>query len=65
MPLDDCYAALRWAWRSADDLAIDPANISVGGSSAGGNLAAAVALRCRDDGARRSGCNSSRSPHWT
>ena len=29
---------------------IDPANVSVGGSSAGGNLAAAVALRCRDAG---------------
>ncbi len=50
VPLDDCFAALRWARSRADDLGIDPANVSVGGSSAGGNLAAAVALRCRDAG---------------
>ena len=50
VPLDDCYAALRWAVANAGRLGIDAGNVSIGGSSAGGNLAAAVALRCRDEG---------------
>lgn len=49
-PLDDCHATLCWIVDHADLLGIDPGDISVGGSSAGGNLAAAVALRCRDEG---------------
>jgi len=49
VPLDDCYAALNWAVANAELLGIDPGNISIGGSSAGGNLAAAVSLRCRDE----------------
>jgi acetyl esterase/lipase len=50
IPLDDCHAALRWTVANAGTLGIDPGNVSIGGSSAGGNLAAAVALRCREEG---------------
>jgi len=49
-PFNDCYATLEWVVANALELGIDPENISVGGDSAGGNLAAAVALRCRDEG---------------
>jgi acetyl esterase len=50
VPLDDCYAAVVWAADNAAALGIDVDNMSIGGSSAGGNLAAAVTLRCRDNG---------------
>jgi acetyl esterase len=50
VPLDDSLAALRWAAANAGQLGLDPDNLSVGGASAGGNLAAAVTLRCRDEG---------------
>jgi acetyl esterase len=49
-PAEDCYEALTWVVANADDLGIDPADVAVGGQSAGGNLAAAVALMCRDRG---------------
>jgi acetyl esterase len=49
VPLDDCYRALRWMWAEAGHLGIDPENLSIGGASAGGNLAAATAIRCRDE----------------
>jgi len=49
-PLDDCEAALRWAVSHARDLGIDPAKVAVGGDSAGGNLAAGLAIRMRDKG---------------
>ena len=48
-PFDDCYASLEWAVNNVEELRIDPRNISVGGDSAGGNLAAAVALKARDE----------------
>jgi acetyl esterase len=46
----DVYATLRWLSGEAAGLGIDAGNISIGGTSAGGNLAAAVALRARDEG---------------
>jgi acetyl esterase/lipase len=46
--LDDAYAVLTWAAGQAAELGIDPDRIAVGGLSAGGGLAAAVALRARD-----------------
>lgn len=47
-PLEDCYAALRWAYRNADGLGIDPGRIGIIGGSAGGGLAAGLALLARD-----------------
>lgn len=46
--VEDCYAALSWTAASADDLGIDRSRLGVAGVSAGGGLAAAVALMARD-----------------
>ncbi|MER6997706.1 alpha/beta hydrolase [Streptomyces sp. NPDC000410] len=46
---DDAYAVLTWTAEHAAELGIDPDRIAVGGHSAGGGLAAAVALRARDE----------------
>ncbi|KUI28162.1 lipase [Mycobacterium sp. IS-1496] len=49
---DDAYAAFRWASEHAAEFGVDADRIAVGGDSAGGNLAAVVSQRARNDGAR-------------
>src|SRR5205807_9289399 len=46
-PLEDCYAALTWL---AGLPAVDPSRVAIGGASAGGGVAAALALLARDRG---------------
>ncbi len=48
--VDDSIAALQWIHDNAGELALDTGRIAVGGDSAGGNLAAVVALAARDSG---------------
>jgi triacylglycerol lipase len=52
-PLEDCYAALAWLHREAEALDLDPGRVGVLGQSAGGGLAAALALLARDRGEHR------------
>jgi len=50
VPVEDCYAGLLWLHQNAADLGIDPSRILIAGASAGGGLAAGVALLVRDRG---------------
>ena len=47
-PLRDAYQATTWAHENADSFGGDPDYLAIGGTSAGGNLAAAVSLLARD-----------------
>ena len=49
-PLEDCYRGLVWFFDQAEALGVDKARIAVGGGSAGGGLAAGLALLARDRG---------------
>lgn len=48
--LDDCYAALLWIAREGAGQGFDTARLTIGGESAGGGHAAALAIRARDEG---------------
>jgi acetyl esterase len=48
--VDDALAATRWVQAQAPTLGVDATRLALGGDSAGGNLAAVVALALRDDG---------------
>ena len=49
-PIEDCYAGLKWFFSQAEHLGVDRGRIAIGGASAGGGLAAALALLARDRG---------------
>ena len=73
-PIEDCFAGLKWLVSNADSLGVDTGRIAVGGASAGGGLAAALALVARDRGVdiifQQLICpmlddrNITRSSHW-
>ena len=48
--VDDSYAALTWVAANAAEIGADPARLVVAGDSAGGNLAAVMSQRAREDG---------------
>jgi len=48
--LDDCESITRWALANTERFGVSPSAVAVAGESAGGNMAAAVALRLRDAG---------------
>jgi acetyl esterase/lipase len=49
--VDDCWDALKWALTNSENLNATPSRgVVVGGASAGGNIAAVLALRARDEG---------------
>lgn len=53
VPFEDCYAALEWIAEAGPEIGVDPRRLVLAGGSAGGGLAAAVALAARDRGGPR------------
>ena len=49
-PLEDCYAGLKWVHANANQLGVEVSRVGISGASAGGGLAAALALITRDRG---------------
>ena len=47
-PIEDCYAGLAWLFEQAAEFGVDRYRIAIGGASAGGGLAAGLALLARD-----------------
>jgi acetyl esterase/lipase len=48
VPMEDCYSGLIWFFESAEQFGLDTSRIAIGGGSAGGGLAAGLALLARD-----------------
>lgn len=49
-PLEDCYSGLKWVFDNANTIGVDRNRIGISGASAGGGLAAGLALLARDRG---------------
>ena len=47
-PVEDCYAALKWLSAHSAEFGVNKSRIAIGGASAGGGLAAGLALLARD-----------------
>ena len=47
-PVEDCYAALKWLATHTGELGVEQSRLAIGGASAGGGLAAGLALLTRD-----------------
>ena len=48
--IEDCFAALSWIANKGADMGLDTSRLAVAGDSAGGNIAAVMALKARDEG---------------